>query len=59
MLTNSPREHAERILAKLGVADRFEAILIDEADRFADEGLERVRSVHDLDKATALMAKGR
>jgi len=26
VFTNSPREHAERVLAKLGVADRFEAI---------------------------------
>jgi putative hydrolase of the HAD superfamily len=26
VLTNSPSEHAERVLAKLGVADRFEAI---------------------------------
>ena len=26
VLTNSPREHAVRVLAKLGVADRFEAI---------------------------------
>jgi len=26
IFTNSPREHAERILARLGVADRFEAI---------------------------------
>jgi putative hydrolase of the HAD superfamily len=26
VLTNSPREHADRVLAKLGVADRFEAV---------------------------------
>jgi len=26
VLTNSPLEHAERVLAKLGVADRFEAV---------------------------------
>jgi len=26
VLTNSPSEHAERVLARLGVADRFEAI---------------------------------
>jgi putative hydrolase of the HAD superfamily len=26
VFTNSPREHADRVLAKLGVADRFEAV---------------------------------
>jgi putative hydrolase of the HAD superfamily len=100
VLTNSPAEHARRVLAKLGVADRFEAIydlrfnglhgkphaeayrraceasgvgieetlfvddlpkyvrgflevggrsvLIDEADRFAGEGLPRIRSLAEL-----------
>jgi putative hydrolase of the HAD superfamily len=100
VLTNSPSEHAERVLAKLGVADRFEAIydirfnallgkphpdayrraceasgaapedtlfvddmpkyvrgflglggrglLVDEAGRFADEGLPRIRSMIEL-----------
>ena len=100
VLTNSPSEHARRVLRKLGVADRFSAIfdirsnglkgkphpeayrraceasgvgveevlfvddmpkyvrgftalggralLVDEHDRFADEGLPRIRSVYDL-----------
>jgi putative hydrolase of the HAD superfamily len=100
VLTNSPSEHAVRVLRKLGVADRFEAIydirfnalqgkphagaylracrasgvgvdetlfvddmpkyargfievggralLVDEADRFADEDLPRIRSLAEL-----------
>jgi putative hydrolase of the HAD superfamily len=100
VLTNSPMEHAERVLAKLGVADRFDAvydirfnglkgkpwpeayrraceasgfgidetvfiddlpkyvrgfldiggraILIDEANRFAGEGLERIHALSEL-----------
>jgi putative hydrolase of the HAD superfamily len=100
VLTNSPMEHAGRVLTKLGVADRFEAVydirfnglrgkphpeayrraceasgvgieetlfvddmpkyvrgflelggrsvLIDEADRFAGEGLPRIRSLAEL-----------
>ncbi len=100
VLTNSPSEHATRVLGKLGVADRFEAVydirfnslkgkphaeayrracaasgvevedvlfvddmpkyvrgfielggqglLVDEADRFAGEGLARVRSLLEL-----------
>jgi putative hydrolase of the HAD superfamily len=100
VLTNSPSEHAHRVLRKLGVSDRFSAIydirfnalrgkphaeayrraceasgvgveetlfvddmpkyargfsalggralLIDEADRFADEGLPRIRGLAEL-----------
>jgi putative hydrolase of the HAD superfamily len=100
VLTNAPSEHAERVLARLGVADRFQAVydirfsglrgkphaqaylracessgytveetlfvddqpkyvrgfvdlggralLIDEADRFAGEGLSRIRSLGEL-----------
>jgi putative hydrolase of the HAD superfamily len=100
VLTNSPSEHARRILAKLGIADRIQAIydirfnslrgkphaeayrraceasgvsvdevlfvddmpkyvrgfielggmglLVDEADRFAGEGLSRIRSLVEL-----------
>jgi len=100
VLTNSPIEHADRVLAKLGIAEHFEAIydirfnglkgkphaeaysracaalgvgieetlfvddlpkyvrgfleiggralLIDEGDRFADEGLPRIRSLLEL-----------
>ena len=100
ILTNSPSEHAERVLRKLGIADRFDIIhdirfnklrgkphpdayrrscealgakieetlfvddmpayvrgftdlgghgaLVDEADRFADQGFMRIRSLHHL-----------
>jgi len=100
VLTNSPMEHAERVLAKLGIRDRFaavydirsnglrgkphaeayrracegsgasieetvfiddmpkyargfialggRAILVDEAGRFADEGIPRVRDLEEL-----------
>jgi putative hydrolase of the HAD superfamily len=108
VLTNSPSEHAERVLRKLGVADRFEAIydirfnglkgkpppdaytrvcaalgekidetlfvddmpkyvrgfidlggqgaLIDEGDRFADEGLPRIRSLSELPALVATLS---
>ena len=103
VLTNSPSEHAERVLARLGVRDRFgaiydirfnglrgkphadayqracaaegvraeetvfiddmpkyvrgfmavggRAVLVDEADRFAGEGLPRIRTLAELSEA--------
>ena len=108
VLTNSPSEHARRVLRKLGVGDRFAAIydirfndlkgkphadayrraceasgvgvdevlfvddmpryvrgfldvggralLVDEADRFADEGLPRVRSIVELPAYVAALS---
>jgi putative hydrolase of the HAD superfamily len=107
ILTNSPYEHAERVLAKLGIADRIgpiydirfnsfrgkphpdayrraceasgvgleevlfvddmpkyvrgfaelggRSLLIDEAGRFADEGLARIRSIVELPNFVAAL----